>query len=642
MNPVAATLSFARRRPLILAAVIVAVTLLVYIPAMRGGFCWDDHGFLIGNKQVEARDGLRRLWLTTEAPDYFPLTSSVLWFGWRIWKENPAGYHVVNVLLHAASAVLLWRVLARLRVPGAWLAGLLFAVHPVAAASAAWITELKNTLPMALYLLAILAYLACDECGSWRLYGIALVLFLLALLAKTSVVMLPPVLLLCAWWRRGRISRRDILRSLPFFAVALAMGLVTVWFQWHNVLHGEIVHPGNAASRAPAAGWIVWFYLFKLLVPAGLCAIYPRWNVDGASVAAYLPLVLLLAGLAFLWTRRNGPSAVSSGPNGWGRAPLFALAYFILALLPVLGFADMAFMRFSLVADHLQYTAMIGVIAFAAAMLARLAAAPGRMGQAGVLAAVGCVAILSVSTWRRASLYGDEEQLWRDNVAKNSSAWLAWNNLGYTQIAAGHYDEALHCFDEVIQLKPDNALAFYTRAIVLVHMGRRDAALRDYERTLDLNPGYAQAYISRAYLFFLEGQYDRALLDCNSAVQSRPDWAVAYNSRGKVYAETGHLAEAGRDYGKAIELQPDYVLPYVNRGNARAEAGRFADAIGDYDQAIALKPDLPEAYGGRAAARYHIKEYAKARADLETCEKLHGQVDPSFRAAVMQAAGQVK
>ena len=420
------------------AVAIVAVTLLAYIPAMRGGFFWDDEVFLTHNKLIVSADGLRQFWLTTQAPDYFPLTSSVLWVEWRLWGNHAAGYHIVNVLLHAIAAALLWRVLLRLHIPGAWLAGLLFGLHPVAAASAAWITELKNTLAMALCLLSLLAWLAHDERGGWRSYLLALALFLLALLAKTSVVMLPPVLLLCAWWRRGAVSRKELARSVPFFALSLALGLATIWFQQHKSIGaGEIVQPEGVASRIAAAGWIVWFYLFKLLLPAGFCVIYPRWSVDGSSAPAFLPLALLIAVAAWLWANRKS----------WGRAPLFALAYFAVTLLPVLGWVDMAFMRFSLVADHLQYPAMIGVIALVSGVAASACPASGPKGLAGKLAAAACVAILGILTWGRAALYADEPRLWQDNLARNPFASTAWDNLGLARSRAGRYDEAVRCFD---------------------------------------------------------------------------------------------------------------------------------------------------------------------------------------------------
>ena len=598
----------AAQRRFLPAALIVIVTLLVYIPAMQGGFFWDDHSFLLRSQLIHAPDGLRRFWLTTEAQDYFPLTSTLLWVEWRLWAASAAGYHVVNVLLHATAAVLVWRVLRRLNVPGAWLAGMLFAVHPVAAASAAWVTEGKNTLPMALCLLSATAYLTYEDRADppsgpprramgW--YALAIVLFLLALLAKTSVVMLPVVLLLCAWWRRGRISGKDLLFSLPFFALSLGLGLVTIWFQKHNVIGALLVRPEGVCSRLAAAGWMVWFYLFKLLLPAGLCVIYPRWEVDGASFLAFAPLALLIGGFALLWLRRKR----------WGRAPLFALTYFLIMLLPVLGFVDMAFMRFSLVADHFQYAAMIGVVAFGAGVLGRAAAAAGWKGRAGKLAAGGCVAVLAGLTCHRAGLYGAEERLWKDNLAKNPApiaARLAWRHLGDTYVRAGRYEEALAGFDRSIAFDPDSADAYYDRAAVYSALGRYDRAIGDYDKVIELNP--------------------------NSS--------AAYNNRGNAYAFGHQLQEAVRDYEKAMALEPRSALPYFNRANARMQAGRTAEAIQDLSTAVTLKPEYPEAYNNRAAAYFKLQEYGKARADIQTCARLGGQPDPALVKALTEASGQ--
>jgi tetratricopeptide (TPR) repeat protein len=645
------------RRQLLLAAAIVAIALAVYIPAMRGGFAWDDSVQVMDNPLIKDPAGLRRFWFGAEAMDYFPLTFTTHWLEWRLWGPHAAGYHAFNVLLHAISAALVWRVLRRLKVPGAWLAGALFAVHPVAADSVAWISERKNTLSTALYLASVLAYLVWEDRGTRRWYGAAMLCFLLALLAKTSVVILPLVLLLCAWRRRGGISRRDIARSVPFFALALALGLVTIWFQRHNAIHGMTVRSEGAASRLAASGWIIWFYLYKVLFPAGLCAIYPRWRVDGASVAAYLPLALLAAGLIWLWMRRkgsgpfdtaqgrpepfdfaHGPEQVEGQRRMGGRAPLFAAAYFLIALLPVLGIVNMLFMGLSLVADHFQYLAMIGVIAFAAAVLARAASARGWAGRAGVAASVGCVVVLGVLTWNRAGLYGDEELLWQDNLARNPSA-AVWNAQGVARSYAGRHEQALECFDTAIRLKPDMAEAFVNRAAALEALGRFEDAVRDYDQALKLRPGDAATYNGRGNALVRMNRPDDALKDYDAAIALRPGYGLAYYNRGNVHFNAGRLEQALLDYDQAIRFRPEYARAWNNRAAVFARLGRGDDALRDFTQALALDPGNAGAWYNRARLYSERKEYARALADVRMFEKLGGHPDPDFVKSLTEAAG---
>ena len=659
MEPELASGDHNARKLFFLAAAIAVIAFAAYIPAMRGGFAWDDSVQVTDNPLIKDPHGLRRLWFGAEAMDYFPLTLATHWLEWRLWGLHAAGYHAVNVLLHAISAVLVWRVLRRLKVPGAWLAGALFAVHPVAADSVAWIAERKNTLSMALYLASLLAWLRYDDVSSHHddttsrstsltamslpngttngnpqsairnpQYLLSLGLFLLALLSKTSVVILPFVLLLCAWRRRGGISRRDIARSVPFFALAVALGLVTIWFQRHNAIHGMTVRSEGAASRRAAVGWVAWFYLYKLLLPAGLCAIYPRWKVDGASAAAYVPLALLAGGLIWLWMRRKSS----------GRAPLFAAAYFLIALLPVLGIVNMLFMGLSLVADHFQYLAMIGVIAFAAAVLARAAAAGGWAGRAGVAASVGCVVVLGILTWNRAGLYGDEERLWQDNLAKNPSA-VVYNAQGVARSYAGRHEQALESLDTAIRLKPELAEAFVNRAAALDALGRMEEAVRDYDQALKLRPQDAPTYNGRGNALARMNRAEDALKDYDAAIALRPRYGLAYYNRGNIHFNAGRLDLALSDYDRAIELTPEYARAWNNRATVLARLGRGDDALRDFSQALALDPNNAAAWRNRALLYSDRKEYAKALADVRMFEKLGGHPDPDFVKSLTEAAG---
>jgi tetratricopeptide (TPR) repeat protein len=385
-----------------------------------------------------------------------------------------------------------------------------------------------------------------------------------------------------------------------------------------------------------------------------LCAAYPRWDVSAASVVAYLPLALIATGFAVLWRRRKS----------WGRAPLFAMGYFVITLLPVLGIVNMSFMKFSFVADHFQYAALIGVIAFASAVLARAASAAGLPGRAGTFAAAGCAVVLAVLTWDRARLYADEQQLWRDNIAKQEGSWLAWNNLGDVCFRAEKGDEALDCFKRSIALNPKYAVAWHNLGRVNALSRKPDEAVLDYSKAIDLMPDFSSAYNGRGNVLFHAGKYDLALKDYEKAIALTPHYADAYNNLGNLRVEQGQFADAIQDFDEAIRLNPDFAAAFNNRAKAYVQIGQFEQALRDceravslepanaeffnsrgvvyqhlnqyelalraFDEAIALKPDFANAYANRAIAHYQLKDFDKAWEDVATVRKLRGPVQPEF------------
>ncbi len=583
--------------------VIIAIGLVAYVPAMRAGYIWDDSYYVPEDRYdpiaqlVLAEDGLLRIWTAQEGYDYWPLTYTMFWVEWRLWDRDPAGYHVVNIVLHLLGAVVLWRVLKRLAVPGAWLAGVFFAVHPVCAASVAWISERKNTLSIVFYLLAILGYLRFEQTrnrSSARAWYVAsLVAFALGLLSKTSIVMLPPVLLGLAWWRRGRIVWTDRLRSIPFFILAAITALVTISFQKRYAI-GEQITLGldGFFARLAGAAWVVWFYLYKALLPLKLSMIYPRWSIEAGNFVSWLPMVGLISGFVVLWFCRRT----------WLRAVLLALAYFVVTLFPVLGFYDMSFMQHSLVADHFQYVSIVGILALVAGVLGWICRCrPAIVRAAGYVVSAALIAVLAVLTWRQASTYKDEETLWRDVVAKNPNAPAAHNNLGIIHRKRGEFDKAMQCYRRAIQLRPNHPRPYFNLGLTYERIGQTDKAADCYRTAVAKGPSYAAAHYSLAGIHDKTDELDKALEHYRKAILSRPNYAPAHRGLAGVYTKLDELDKAVEQYRKAIRIRPDYVAAHYSLGVVQARRGEIAQAVGHYRQAIRINANHGKSHYGLAA-----------------------------------------
>ena len=354
--------SSTKRHTASLALLIFLASMIAYLPAMGGGFIWDDNDYVTENPTLRDVAGLREIWLDPSAtPQYYPLVHSSFWIEYQLWGLNPTGYHVVNVLIHILNALLLWRVLTRFSVPVAWFAALVFAIHPVHVESVAWITERKNVLSGFFYLSAVLCFLNFDDFTKLhvqearRRYGwyvAAHVCFIAALFSKTVASTLPAALLVMIWWKRGKITLRNIVALLPMFAIGVFMGLFTVRLEKEQVGAQGIDWELSLIERLLIAGRAIWFYAGKLVWPFELIFTYPRWNIDHNQAWQYVFPAGVLAVLVGLWMTRNRI----------GRGPLAAVCFFCGTLFPALGFFDVYPMIFSFVADHFQYMASIGVI----------------------------------------------------------------------------------------------------------------------------------------------------------------------------------------------------------------------------------------------------------------------------------------
>ncbi len=548
------------RRIALGAAFIVLLTFGVYWPVLRGGFVWDDLLMVQKNPLVTGEGRWYSLWFQAD----FPLTTVALWLQHLFWAENATGYHIVNVALHTLNALLVWRVLAALKIPGAWIGATLFAVHPVGVASAAWISELKNTLSLFFFLLSLCLWLrqedrrvrspvsgVSSEAGSTNLtprpshvtllYWLSLGAFVLSLLSKTSTVMLPVVLLACVWWRQGGLTRSDLWRTVPFFALSLGFGLATVWIQKHQIIGGEIVQTEGVFDRLAGAGMALWFYVGKAFWPGSLSIIYPRWQINAVSWRNWLPLLFWILLLAAGWRFRQGR----------GRPLLFALGCFTVTLFPVMGFFDMYYMAFSRVSDHFQYLPFICLAALAGATLRRWL--PGSIGCG---AAAVLIAGLSVLTCQRARVFSTDERLWADTLAKNPAAWNAHNNLGCIRAEQGRLNEALGHFQDSLKFNPRNVKAVVNLAKTRMALGDFNEAEKNFQTALAMKADDPEVRTHYGSMLARLRRFDEAAVQLHEAIRLRPDTARRLELVN-VYRAAGRTREAIAQCREALAANPD-------------------------------------------------------------------------------------
>jgi protein O-mannosyl-transferase len=561
--------------------------LILYAPALGGGLLWDDAGHLTA-PHLQSLHGLWRIWTDLGATQqYYPLAHSAFWLQSHLWGSGTTGHHVVNVALHAASSFLLVLILLRLgfQLRTAFVAALLFAVHPVHVESVAWMTELKNTLSLALGLGALLWYLRFDQDRARRSYAIAILLFVGSLLAKTVSAMLAPALLVLVWWRRGRIRWREDARPLlPMFVVGAAAGLLTAWVERHFIGATGSEYDLNLVERVMLAGRAVWFYALKLVLPFNLSFIYPRWDVDASQpwqLVFPAALIGVMAGL-WLWRRR-------------ARGPLAVLLLFVIVLFPALGFVNVYPFRYSYVADHFQYHASIALIAGVTALLGIF------LKQRTHFLAIVALP-LAVLTFLQARHYRSAEALYRATIERNPSAWMAHNNLGMILANDQRFAEARPHFERAIQLNSGVAEHHMNLGRLLLAEGRTAEAINPLREAVRLEPNAANARSNLGVALMRSGDLDDAVTEFEQALrvdaqhaEAKLNLATAQQEIGVRLARGGAVRDALPHFEAAVRYHPIDPGMHYNLGMAYFAVGRRTDAMTALEQALALDPGLEAA-----------------------------------------------
>ena len=539
-----------------LVGLLIALAVFVtYLPALYGGFIWDDNDHLTENPCIVGPLGFKGIW-TSSAAVYYPLVLTSFWMEHVLWGLHPLPYHLINIVMHAACVVLLWRVLQSLNVPGAWLGAVFWGLHPVQVESVAWITEMKNTQSCFFFLLSVLFSLRWrnaatnvgDRQHEWH-YASALLCAALAILSKASTVMLPVVIGLCWWWVEKEWRWRNLLRLAPFFLISATAGLWTIWEQkFHSgALGSEWVQ--SWPERFVVAGKIVWFYLAKLFWPHPLIFIYPRWNIDAHSTPAFLPIAAVAFLLFASWWYRS---------NVYLRILFFTFSYFVAQLFPVMDFFNVYFFRYSFVGDHFQYLASIGPLALTGAFIWWISERfTGGMNVAKSLCLATPVVLLAVISWRYCRVFSSNDTLWRDTLAKNPACWMAHTDWGWLLTSQGNLTEAEFHYREAIRLKPDMEDAHYDYGNMLVKAGRIGEAVAQYQQALQLNPKDSEVWNNLGVILYQKRRTDEAIGCYHEALQYRPEFADAHFNLGNALFVEHKLNEAIAEYQKALVLDPN-------------------------------------------------------------------------------------
>jgi len=636
-----------------LGVVLVLAVFVAYLPSLNGGFVCDDWEDVVGNPALHSWDGLCSLWATPgTTAQYYPLSFTTYWLNYQADGLDPLGYHLVNVLFHAINALLLWQIVRAMKIPGAWLAAALFALHPVNVESVAYIDERKNVLSGFFFFCALLAairFWLTDETmakasrkirtreevppaggveleglskithspayfalkhlvlcvgasvADWTFYGLTVVLYVCALLSKTAVLPLPAVIWLMVWWRR-KPTRRDVLFLLPLAAVGVAMGLLTLRLERHLVEAASLsLWHLSLPQRFLLAGRAFWFYLGKWFWPHPLIFTYPRWNLQPSHWLAWLPLLAFAAAAAMLWRHRPGRA----------RPVLFALAYFVAMLFLMLGFFNINMFRYTFVCDHFQYLAGVGALTLmAAAITTAWQRLPGvsRSAWAGSVGVAALLLLLGTLTWRQASVYADAETLWQTTLAMNPDCPLAAVALGADYYQDKRVEAAMDMDRRAIRLAPDLYEAWNNLGVCLAYKGLNDQAMADLAQALNINPGYKNSIILLAALLDQSARYPEEIALYERSLGHGSDLPLMYNNLAWLLATCPDAKF--RDGQRAVSLaehacelshysDPDLVRTL---SAAYAEAGRFTNAI----TSVALAEQLASENGKTVLA---VKSY---------------------------------
>ena len=599
------------------AIALVVTVFAVLSPVFRADFIWDDV-IITATSEIYEANGLLKLWLQPRVVSgelhYWPLTYTTFWLEDRLWGFNPVSSHAVNLTLHAINCLLAWQLLRALDIPGAMLAALIFAVHPVHVEPVAWVIGRKDLLAAMFYLLSALLWLrAWHSPNPIALVGSAL-LFAAAMVSKSTAITLPMALIVLIWWQTGRLRFRDIALTIPHMVIALSIGVADSLYYASN----EPLSFGySIVERVINAARALCFYAGKLAYPSDLIIIYDRWELDALDPRSWLYVIAAIAVPIGAWRLRSHV----------GLGPLVALAFFAITLLPALGFMDFGYMNFAPVADRYQYLASLGPIALLAAGLAigvGTLSLPRRAVAALPLCAV--LVVLSYSSWRQSGLYADELTFFTHITDANPEARSASHNLGKQLYAAKRYEDAIEAVLRETRLSPNNFEPHALIALSLHELGRVDEAIIRLQTALELEEDSEFVLENLVEMHGQLGQYEEQIDYLVTLQELQGASLDRHLQLARAFIAIDRLGAARREVMQAQDFVPNdaqraklqLLLGEIALGEGRPEQARE-----HFEQSIAAAKST-EARAGLARASLALDDFEQARRQFAILTTIDG------------------
>ena len=603
---------------------VVALTVGALYPIVQNQFInWDDYKNIVENPYYRGLGwtNLRWMFTTFHMGHYQPLTWLTLGIDYLIWGLSPVGYHLTNLLLHCANAVLLYFLALRLfRLVNAGLTGhehsllplaagfsaLLFSIHPLRVESVAWATERRDALAGFFFLLSILCYLKAVTTGKnglrdWRWIFISLGAYALSLLSKASAMTLPLVLLVLDVYPLRRLgpkgwfspeSRKVWQEKVLFLLLASGAGIVALIAQ-HQAKAVRSLEQYDMVSRILQSLYGAGFYLWKTVLPFSLSPLYEVPLTPDPWRWSFLLSGLVVIGIttALFVNRKHWPAIFAS----W-------IVYVIL-LLPTSGIAQSGP---QLVADRYSYFSCIVWAVVAGGVMYRL----WQLGQTRSVSPLLCASItvcaglalvgLGAMTWKQTQVWHDSERLWRHALSIDGQSSFAHNNLGNALADQERLEEAIDQFQKAIQLNPNDADAAYNLGNAWARQGSFEAAVKQLQQALQMDPDNAMAAYDLGNVRARQGRFDEAIGDFELALRIDPGLAKAHYNLGSLLGKQGKLNEAVEQYQKALQIDASYVRAYYGLGTALTTQGQLDRAIDSFQAGLRVQPNVPELHDGLA------------------------------------------